>query len=33
MTVVWIGTGNLATRIALAMRAAGITVSQVYSPT
>ena len=33
MTVVWIGAGNLATRIALAMRAAGITILQVYSQT
>lgn len=33
MTVVWIGAGNLATRVALAMRAAGITILQVYSHT
>ena len=33
MTVVWIGAGNLATRIALAMRAVGITILQVYSHT
>lgn len=33
MTVVWVGAGNLATRIALAMRAAGITILQVYSHT
>ena len=33
MTVVWLGAGNLATRIALAMRAAGITILQVYSQT
>ncbi len=33
MTVVWIGAGNLATRIALAMQAVGITILQVYSHT
>ena len=33
MTVVWLGAGNLATRIALAMRAVGITILQVYSHT
>lgn len=33
MRIVWIGAGNLATRISLAMRAVGIEVVQVYSHT
>ena len=33
MKIVWIGAGNLATRVAFAMSEAGLTIVQVYSHT